>query len=170
MKQLAKNLITAAMLGGALMSSAAAAQKIGVVHVQNIIAQMPQATTVQQTIADEFKDRQAELKQLEDDIKYQFNKRQREEATMSEAQIKELEDKIIKMRQEYAAKAPPLQQEVNRRLQEEQGKLLGLIQQAVESVAAEGKYDIILQRQAAAFLKEEHDLSDEVLEKVSKIK
>lgn len=171
MKQLAKSLIATAMLSGAIFSSAAMAeQKIGVVNVEGIFSQMPQALTAQQTIATEFKDRQEEVKRLEEDIKYQLNKRQREAATMSEDQIKELESNILKMREDYNAKAQPLQQAIQARSAEERNKLLGLIQQSIQSVAAEGDFDLVLQGQAAVFSKPEFDLSEKVLEQVSKIK
>lgn len=170
MKQLAKSLLSTAILSGALLSSAAMAdQKIGVVNVEGIFQNMPQAVTVQQTIAAEFKDRQEEVKRLEEDIKYQLNKRQREAATMSEDQIKELESNILKMREDYQAKAQPLQQAIQTRLAEERNKLLGLIQQSIQVVAAEGDFDMVLQGTAAAYTKPEFDLSEKVLEQVSKV-
>ena len=50
MKQLAKNLITAAALSGAMFSSVAMAeQKIGVVNVEAVFQQMPQAAGIQQS-------------------------------------------------------------------------------------------------------------------------
>lgn len=171
MKNLTKSLFTAAVLSGAMFSSAAMAeQKIGVVNVEGIFQQMPQAVLAQQDIAKEFKDRQDEVKSLQEDIKYQINKRQREAATMSEDQIKELETNILKMREEYNAKAQPLQQEIQARSTEARNKLIGLIQQSIQTVAANGDFDLVLQGQAAVFSKPEFDLSEKVLEQVSKIK
>lgn len=169
MKQLAKSLISTALVSSALLSSAAMAeQKIGVVNVEGIFQQMPQTVNVQQTINTEFKDRQDEVVRLQEDIKYQLNKRQREAATMSEEQIKELEANILKMREEYNAKAQPLQQAMQARSAEERNKLLALIQQSIQTVAAEGDFDLILQGNAAVFSKPEFDLSEKVLEQVSK--
>lgn len=170
MKQLAKNLITAAALSGAMFSSVAMAeQKIGVVNVEAVFQQMPQAAGIAQSIAAEFKDQVDEVERLQKDIEYQINKRQREAATMSEAQIKELEDKIIELRTEYAGKAQPLQQTIQRRQAEERNKLLGLIQQSIQSVASAGDYDIVLNGTSVIFAKPEHNLSTQVLEQVSKI-
>ena len=171
MKQLAKNLISAAVLSTAMLSGAAMAeQKIGVVNVEGVFQNMPQAAAIQQTIAAEFKDRQEEVERLKKDIEYQLNKRQREAATMSEQQIKELEDTIIKMRDEFTAKAQPLQKDIQQRLNDERNKLLGLIQQSIQSVAAAGNYDLVLSGPSVAFTKAEFDLSEKVLEQVSKIK
>ncbi|MCC2618173.1 OmpH family outer membrane protein [Aestuariibacter halophilus] len=171
MKKFAKTLIAGALLSTAAISqSAMAEQKIGVVDVEGVFAQLPQAATVQQTIAAEFKDRQDELKALQGDIEYEMNKRQRESATMSEAQLQALDAKIMEMRQNFAAKAQPLQQEVQARLNQERNKLTGYIQQAIQVVASEGDYDVILKGSSIAFSKPEYDLSEKVLEKASKIK
>jgi outer membrane protein len=165
------NLVTGALLGTAIFSSALMAeQKIGAINVQGIFQSMPQAATIQQDIATEFKDKTEEVSRLEKDIKYYLEKNQRDAATMSTKEKTELEQKIITMRDEYTAKAQPLQQEIQTRLKEEQNKLLGLIKQSIDVVAAKEKYDVILNANAVAFIKEEHDISKLVLDQVSKVK
>ncbi len=154
-----------------MMSSAVQAeQKIGVVNVQGIFQAMPQAASIQETIAAEFKDKTEEVNRLEKDIRYYLEKNQRDAATMSSAEKEELQKKIVEMRKEYEQKAQPLQQEIQQRLQQEQNKLLGLIKQGVDGVAAAEKYDLILNANAVAFANPEHDISKLVLDKVSKIK
>lgn len=171
MKKFSMNLVTGALLGTAIFSSALMAeQKIGAINVQGIFQSMPQAATIQQDIATEFKDKTEEVSRLEKDIKYYLEKNQRDAATMSTKEKTELEQKIITMRDEYTAKAQPLQQEIQTRLKEEQNKLLGLIKQSIDVVAAKEKYDVILNANAVAFIKEEHDISKLVLDQVSKVK
>ena len=58
--------------------------------------------------------------------------------------------------------------DTQRRSNEERNKLLGLIKQAIDSVAAKRGYDLVLNSGAVAFAKEEHDLSEQVLQQVSK--
>lgn len=169
MKFVTKTILTGALLTGAMVSSAAmAAQKIGLVNVELIFQQMPQTALVQQTIDAEFKDQRAAMAQMQEDINYLINKRQREAATMSETEIKELEGKIITMRDEFNAKAQPLQQKMQQRLSEERQKIGGLINNAIQAIAAEDNYDLVLQGQAAAFVKPEYNISEKVLERVSK--
>lgn len=171
MKTLNKTLVATALLGSALVSGAASAeQKIAVVNVQGILQAMPKAATVQQDIAAEFKDQTEAVERLQGELEYQVQKLQREAATMSEAQKKELEEKILKTRDEYAAKAQPLKQAIERRFAEERNKMLGLIRQAMDAVAAKGNYDLVLNAGAVAFAKPEHDLSEQVLEQVNKTK
>ena len=170
MKKFTKSLIAGALLSTAMVSSAVLAeQKIGVVNVQGVFQSMPQTASIQATIAAEFKDKTEEVSRLEKDIKYYMEKNQRDAATMSAKEKTELEGKIIALRDEYTGKAQPLQQEIQKRLQEEQNKLLGLIKQGIDAVAAKEKYDVILNSNAVAFINPENEISKSVLEQVGKI-
>ena len=170
MKKFTKSLIAGALLTTAMASSAVyAEQKMGVVNVQGIFQAMPQAASIQESIAAEFKDKTEEVSRLEKDIKYYLEKNQRDAATMSAKEKTELEGKIIALREEYTGKAQPLQQEIQKRLQEEQNKLLGLIKQGIDAVAAKEKYDIILNANSVAFINPDLDVSKLVLDQVAKI-
>ena len=171
MKKFTKSLIAGALLTTAMASSAVfAEQKIGAVNVQGIFQAMPQAASIQETIAAEYKDKTEEVSRLEKDIKYYLEKNQRDAATMSAKEKTELEGKILALRDEYTSKAQPLQQEIQNRLKEEQNKLLGLIKQGIDAVAAKEKYDVILNANAVAFINPDSDISKLVLEQIAKIK
>lgn len=170
MKNLAKTLAMTAMLGSAFASTAALAeQKIGVIDVQEVFRQMPQAVEIQNAIQAEFKDRVAEVKKLQEDGEYYAQRLTRDAATLSEDEKNELRTQIEGVRQQLAEKVQPLQQEMQARDNQERAKLLGLIRQAMDAVAADEGYDVVLNGNAVAFAKEEFDLSQKVLEKVSKI-
>jgi outer membrane protein len=170
LKKFTKSLIAGALLTTTMASSAVfAEQKVGVVNVQVVFQAMPQAASIQDTIAAQFKDKTEEVSRLEKDIKYYLEKNQRDAATMSAKEKTELEGKIIALREEYTSKAQPLQKEIQARLQEEQNKLLGLIKQSIDVVAAKEKYDVILNSNAVAFIGPDYDVSKLVLDQVSKI-
>jgi outer membrane protein len=170
LKKFTKNLIAGALLTTTMASTSVfAEQKIGAVNVQGVFQAMPQAADIQEKIATQFKDKTEEVSRLEKDIKYYLEKNQRDAATMSEKEKTELEGKIIALREEYTAKAQPLQQEIQKRLQEEQNKLLGLIKQGIDAVASKGKYDVILNSNSVAFINPDNDISQLVLEQVGKI-
>ncbi len=169
MKKFTKSLIAGALLTTTMASSAVfAEQKIGAVNVQGIFQAMPQAANIQESIAAEFKDKTEEVSRLEKDIKYYLEKNQRDAATMSTKEKTELEGKIIALREEYTVKAQPLQKEIQARLQEEQNKLLGLIKQGIDSVAAKEKYDVILNANSVAYINPESDISKLVLDQIAK--
>jgi len=169
LKKFTKSLIAGALLTTAMASSAVfAEQKIGAVNVQGIFQAMPQAASIQESIAAEFKDKTEEVNRLEKDIKYYLEKNQRDAATMSAKEKTELEGKIIALREEYTGKAQPLQQEIQKRLQEEQNKLLGIIKQGIDAVASKEKYDVILNANSVAYINPDNDISKLVLDQVSK--
>lgn len=169
MKQLVKHIVAGAMLGSALVStSVMAEQKVAVVDVQGIFQAMPQAAEIQNAIQAEFKDQLEEVNQLQRDGQFYAERLQRDAATMSDAEKKELEQKILSVREELSKKGQPLQQNMQRRFNEEKNKLLGLIKQAIDSVAAKQGYDLVLNAGAVVSKQEEHDLSEQVLQQVSK--
>ncbi len=169
MKQFAKHIVATAMLGSALVStSVMAEQKIGVVDVQGVFQAMPQAAEIQNSIQMEFKDQIEEVNQLQRDGQFFAERLQRDAATMSEQEKKELQQKILDVRDQLAEKGQPLQQNIQRPSNEERNKLLGLIKQAIDAVAAKEGYDLVLNAGAVSFAKEEHDLSEKVLQQVDK--
>ncbi|MDT0593704.1 OmpH family outer membrane protein [Glaciecola petra] len=169
MKSLIRVLSLAVLFTVATMSTAAnAEQKIGVVNVQAVLANLPQVATIEQNINAEFADQMQEVQRLRADGNFLVEKLQREEATMSEAQIKELQAQINDIGQQLQQKGQPLQQNMQRRSQEERDKLLGLIGQAIQAIADSGKYDLILNATAVPFAGEEFNITQEVLDRVSK--
>ena len=169
MKQLAKSFLATALLGSALLSAPALAeQKIAVVDVQGIFQAMPQAEEIQAAIQAEFKDQIEEVNQLQRDGQFFAERLQRDAATMSEQEKQEIQKKILEVRDQLAAKGQPLQQNIQRRTNEERNKLLGIIKQAIDTVAANKGYDLVLNTGAVTFAKQELDLSEEVLQQVIK--
>lgn len=170
LKNLAKTIAATAMLGSALLSTPVLAeQKIGVVDVQAIFQAMPQAAEIQNTIQAEFKDQLQEINQLQEDGRFYSERLQRDAATMSEQEKQEIQKKILEVRDQLAAKGQPLQQNIQRRTNEERNKILGLIRQSIDSVAAAGNYDVVLSAASVSYAKPEHDLSQKVLDQVNKI-
>ncbi|MBT0585005.1 OmpH family outer membrane protein [Alteromonas oceanisediminis] len=170
MKQFAKHMIATALLSTAVIATPAVAeQKIGIVDVQAIFQAMPQAAEISESINAEFKDQIEEVTQLQRDVQFFSERLQRDAATMSEAEKNELQQKIITAREQYTAKGQPLQQTIQRRSNEERNKLLGLIKQSIDNVAAQGNYDLILNANAASFAKPDLDVSAQVLDSVSKL-
>jgi len=170
LKKLAKYAIASAMLGSAMFSTAAMAeQKIGVVNVQEIFQSLPQAAEIQNAIQMEFKEQVDEVNLLQRDGQLYTEKLQRDAATMSAQEKKELEEKILSVREQLSQKVQPLQQNIQRRQNEERNKLLALIKQAIDAVAAKEGYDIFLDAPAIVYVDESNDLSQQVFDQVSKI-
>lgn len=168
MKALKRSVMAMALAASMASGSVYAQQKIGVVNVQAVFQSIPQAASIQQTIADEFKDDIEVVNRMEKDLQYYMEKQKRDTATMSQDEITELENQIIALRDEYAAKAQPLQQNIQRRQNEERNKLLTLIQENVNKVAAAEEFDIVLNANAIIYREDALELSQKVVDAIVK--
>jgi outer membrane protein len=165
-----KVLSLAAILSLATMSGAVKAeQKFAVVNVQQVLQALPQVAVIEQNINAEFAEQIQEVQRLRSDGNFLLEKLQREKATMSADQIKELEEQVNTLGQQLQAKGQPLQQNMQRRTEEERRKLFALIQQAIDAIANKDGYDMVLNSNAVPFSDAKFDISEEVLTQVSKI-
>jgi len=171
LKKLFKSIALATVASGALLSSAAMAaeQKIAVVNFQEVMGKIPQTAAVMQSLEAEFKDAKAELAQLEKDIKYFQEKKQRDASLMSAKEIEELDKKIAENYQTYQTKGKLLQQSAGTRQNEETNKIVALVRQAIDGIAAKDKIDLVIEEKAVIFSKPEASITDKVVEQVSKL-
>ena len=160
------------LLGSMLMlgNASAADVKMGIVDVQAVMQQMPEMATLQATIEAEFKNQMEELTKLRADAKYNYDKLQREGATMSDAQKEELRKTILGQQQTLEEKGKPLQAAMQRRGQEEQNKILARIYKALDKVSKDGNYDFVLHRNTIAYAvdADKKDISALVLDEAKK--
>ncbi len=171
MKQLVKTIFATVALSAVLMSNVALAeQKIAVVNAESVFQSMPQFISTQQSLSIEFKDRFAEMEAMRANLAEQVNKFRKDQPTMSESQIKAEEARLTELNKQFETKAAPLQKEYQERMKAEEEKIGQVLMQAIQAVAAEEKYDLVLNRKAAVFVNPAHDISDKVLKKVSQIK
>ncbi len=152
------------------MSASALAHKVGIVDMQSIYQKLPQMAKIEQTLKDEFAERRQALEKLQGDIRFEAEKFKRESTTMSEDQKNALREKVQNMQKELAEKGRPLEQEIKVRQNQELSKLQGIIVQAIEDVAKDGKFDEVKVKDTTIYFnpKTVIDLSDKVVEKVSK--
>lgn len=157
--------------GMLLASSAMAAdQKIAVVNFQEIMGKIPQTAALMQSLEAEFKDEKAIITQLEKDIKYYQEKLKRDGSLMSVKEKEELDVKIKSLFQEYQVKGKALQQKATQRQNQETNKIIALVRQAVDNIAAKQDYDLVLSQQAVVYSKPGASITDLVVEHVSKLK
>jgi len=157
--------------GFLLASSAMAAdQKIAVVNFQEVMGKIPQTATVMKSLEEEFKDEKAVLAQLEQDIKYQQEKKKRDGSLMTAKQVEELDSQIGALFQDYQVKGKAFQQKTGVRKNEETNKIIALVRQAIDKIAVKGDYDLVLEQSAVVYAKSDSTITDEVVEQVSKLK
>ncbi|MDO7083280.1 OmpH family outer membrane protein [Pseudocolwellia sp. AS88] len=171
MNKFIKSLVMTTAASGMLLagSAMAADQKIGVVNFQEIMSKIPQTAVVMQTLEAEFKDEKAELAQLEKDIKYFQEKKQRDGALLTQKEKDKLDQDIGTKYQEYQTKAAAFQQATGARQNEETTKIIALVRQAIDGIAKSDKYDLILEQKAVVFSKPKASITDKVVEQISKL-
>ncbi|AZQ84092.1 OmpH family outer membrane protein [Colwellia sp. Arc7-635] len=172
MKKLIRTIAMATAASGFLLASSAMAadQKIAVVNFQEVMGKIPQTATVMKSLEEEFKDEKAVLAQLEQDIKYQQEKKKRDGSLMTAKQVEELDSQIGALFQDYQVKGKAFQQKTGVRKNEETNKIIALVRQAIDKIAVKGDYDLVLEQSAVVYAKSESTITDEVVEQVSKLK
>jgi len=170
LKKIIKSIAITAAASSLLLSSASfAAQKIAVVNMQEIMSKIPQTATIMQSLEAEFKDDKAALIQLEKDIKYYQEKKKRDSALMSKKELNDLDMKIGVKYREYQTKGKAFQKKSGARQNEETNKILALVRQAIDNIAAKKQYDLVLEQKAVVFAKPETNISENVIKQVSKL-
>jgi len=152
-----------------LLASSAMAQKIGVVNFQEVMAKIPQTAAVMQKLEAEFKDEKAIIAQLEQDIKYFQEKKKRDSSLMTDKEKEELDKQIATKYQEYQIKGKEFQQKTQVRQNEETSKIIALVRQAIDNIAAKDKFDMVVEQKAVVFSKPDSSITDKVVEQVSKL-
>jgi len=172
LNKLIRTIAMATAASGFLLASSAMAadQKIAVVNFQEVMGKIPQTATVMKSLEEEFKDEKAVLAQLEQDIKYQQEKKKRDGSLMTAKQVEELDSQIGALFQDYQVKGKAFQQKTGVRKNEETNKIIALVRQAIDKIAVKGDYDLVLEQSAVVYAKSDSTITEEVVEQVSKLK
>ncbi len=167
-----KSIVIATTASGFLLANSAMAadQKIAVVNFQEVMGKIPQTAAVMKSLEEEFKDERAVLAQLEQDIKYLQEKKKRDGSLMSAKEIADLDEKMGTLYQDYQIKVKAFQETTGTRKNEETNKIVALVRQAIDNIAAKGDYDLVLEQSAVVYAKPDSTITSEVVEKVSKLK
>ncbi len=165
-----KKIFNRAMMVLVLLGAPIAAQaaNIAVVDMQAVFEQLPQREAVAQKLKTEFGDRVAGVQKMQDELRGMLEKQQRDAALMSDSQKTEMVRKMESLKSELQLKGKALDEDMRRRNAEEQNKLLSKVQDAINTIAAKDKYDVVLQRGAVVYVKPTADISNKVVEALSK--
>lgn len=153
----------------ASITTATAANKIGVVDVQYVLSKAPQRVAISEKLNAEFKERTEELKALVDKGRSIQENAEKNSATMSQQERIETNRQLQELQSQITFKEKTLKEDSARRGQEEQRALYGVISQQIDAVAKEGNFDMIVNREALLWVGESVNISDLVLAKLNAI-
>ncbi len=145
-------------------SIASAEVKIAVVDVMSILQRMPQRESVGKALDSEFEARAKALQADEKKAGESAARLKKDGVTLSASE----KAKLTKTISDFESKAKAFSNDYRKRENEEAGKLLVKIQDAVKEIVNTEKYDLVLKAEAALYASDAVDISDKVLEKVKK--
>ncbi|AGH81978.1 outer membrane chaperone Skp [Psychromonas sp. CNPT3] len=167
-----KGLFKVMMLSVAILATssvfAADAQKIGVVYPSKIMKESPQRARIIKKLESEFKGRYQALQALEKKITKYETTLKRDSELMKPAEVTAIQRKIQVKMSEYKINRKAFEEDNRRRQGEEQQKALIVVRDVINSVAKKGHYDLILNGEQIIFATPAYDISDLVIQEISK--
>jgi outer membrane protein len=168
MKILFKILIsTVCVLVFASQSYAEGVPKIGAVQVLKVLEQSPQYQVADKALNKEFEPRSKILISEQTKIKDLEDKLGKDRAIMSEAEIGKLERNILEKRRDYKRSQDEFREDLNFRRNEELAKIQKLIFEAIQKVAKENNYDLVLS-EGVIYASSKTDMTALVIEHLKK--
>lgn len=139
--------------------------KIGVVNPSRLLEEAPQAKVALNKLEKEFAARDNKLLKEQKAIKQDEEKLARDGAIMSEAERRKLERDILSRKRDLRRALDELREDRTFRSNEERGKLLRYVNDAITQVGKQEKYDLILY-EGIAFANPNIDLTGMILKRL----
>lgn len=158
-------------LAGLILLSAVTVQaaelKIGVVSITKILTQSPQAEQAAKRLQKEFEPRQKALQDTAKSLRSMQQRLEKDGAVMNDSQRRSLERDITVQGRDFQRAETEYRDDLNIRRNEELGKFQQQVLQAVNTLAKEESFDLILNEGAVIYANQAIDLTDKVLRKLS---
>ena len=152
-----------------ISSSVLAEMKIAFVDVQRAILSSEQAKKLQAQIGEEFKDEEAEIRQVSSDAASLIQRLQKDSEVMSDAEKIKLQKQIEEKENDFSY----LRQKLQNKIQTRQTELFSgtevRLQKAIEDLVMSDDYDVILPRNAALYVGDLYDITRKVTEKLNEM-
>ncbi len=164
-----KNIFIATCLFMLLMPTAySAGLKVGVVKLNKVWADSPQATAIDSAMKERFDGKKKELDAMQNELKTMQDNYKRNELVMTEDKLNEMRSDMSKKYQQFKQNEAVLAQEVNTMRSQELASLEQTTRGIVEKIAKDDKYDLIL-NDGVLYNTDALDISDKVLAGLKKV-
>ncbi|MBU3693712.1 MAG: OmpH family outer membrane protein [Rhodocyclaceae bacterium] len=135
--------------------------KVGVVDTERIMRESAPAERVKKKMEKEFESRVQELQKMEKQAKDLQTRIEKDGVTMSDSERQSKERELGALTRELQRKNRELQEDVNRRRNEELSGMLDQINKVIRKLAEAEKFDLIVQD--AVYRSPRVDITDKVL-------
>ncbi|RCX24831.1 periplasmic chaperone for outer membrane proteins Skp [Thioalbus denitrificans] len=159
---------TLALSLGAAAAAGAAELKIGVVNAAAVMEKAPQAEAARSKLEKEFAPRNDELVAQQKQLKQMEDRLSRDGAVMSDDQRRSLERDILSTRRDVKRAQDEFRDDLNIRRNEELSKLQRQISDAIESLAKEQNFDVILTNANVIYSSKRVDITEDVVQRLLK--
>lgn len=146
---------------------ALADNKIGVINLQKIVQQSPDAEKFNKELQATFKPRQEELMKLGKDLQAKQQKFASEQSKLSPKKRQEAETKLETQKRDLQKQAQAYQQDLTKARNKDLLALDEKVRKAVSEVGKDGGFTVIIDKQSAPFSIDSTDVTDEVMKKLS---
>jgi outer membrane protein len=143
--------------------------KIGFVEIQKILKNAPQTVKANKKLEKEFTKRTAQLKKSVKKIKEKESAFRKDSMTMSESDRAKKQKEIQTLKIDAQRTEREVREDIDLRRREEIAKVQKLVNVAVENVAKEQKYDLVLY-QGVAYAGKKVDITDIVIKALGALK
>ncbi len=166
-----KKVILAALTGGMLLLTATCVSadiKLGVVDLQQVMQKSTQITTINNQLTKQFQPRQQKILAAQKSLQTEIEQLNRNSATMTETDRNKLQDQVIADRANVQGMMLAFQRDVNTAQNEAMKKFMAQLNTIVSNIAKAGNYDLVLQRAGIPFVKNELDITSQVVDGLNK--
>lgn len=143
------------------------ALKIGAVQILKVLEQSPQYQAAGKSLDKEFEPRSKTLIAEQKKIKSLEDKLSKDQAIMSEAEVKKMERDILNKRRDLKRSQDEFREDINFRRNEELAKIQKLVFEAVQKVSKDNGYDIVLS-EGVIYASSKADMTQLVIDALNK--
>ena len=150
-----------------LLTTGAYAAGVGFVNISIVMQKAPQSISAVERLEKEFDKKDAELLELEDDIRKGEILLRRTARSMEEEKRERLQNRIISMKREFKERREEFKEEFNKRRTEEQAKIQEEVLDIIKDIAKKRDFDIVVS-EPILYADDQVNLTDQVLEVLEK--
>ena len=156
-------LVSLTVVAGLSFVTSASGQelKIGFVNTDRVFKEAAPALRSQKKLQEEFAPRDQEIKAVNSQATEVKAKLEKDGLTMAESEKRALESELARLSREIQRLQREFREELNLRKQEELKVILRIANEEIDKIAAEEKYDLILQE--AVYRSDRLDITDKVI-------
>ena len=140
---------------------------VGFVNISIVMQKAPQSISAVQRLESEFDRKDAQLLELEDDIRKGEILLRRSSREMDDDKRERLQSRIITMKRELKERREEFREEFNKRRTEEQSKIQQQVLEIIQDIAKSKNYDIVVS-EPILYADDQVNLTEQVLDILEK--